>query len=75
MDLTGSVFEADYVDLTKSKVDKVAKKIVAEPSEFVSMIDKLKKEMHAAADDLDFERAAELRDKIKQLQSLELALR
>jgi excinuclease ABC subunit B len=75
MDLSGSVFEADYVDLTKSKVDKVAKKMVAEPSEFVSMIDKLKKEMHAAADDLNFERAAEIRDKIKQLQSLELALR
>ena len=66
---------SDLVDLTKSKVDKSAKKMVAEPGEFMSMIDKLKKEMHAAADDLNFERAAELRDKIKQLQSLELALR
>ena len=76
MDLTGSVFEADYLDLTKKNSDKAAKKLgLAEPGDFQSTVDKLKKEMHAAADDLDFERAAALRDKIKELQSLELALR
>ena len=76
MDLTGSVFDADYVDVTKKNVDKAVKKMgISEPGDFHSVIDKLRKDMHAAADDLDFERAASLRDKIKELQSLEMALR
>jgi excinuclease ABC subunit B len=76
MDLTGSIYEADYVDLTRKNADKVVKKAgIRDPGDFLSTIEKMKKEMHAAADDLDFERAAALRDKIKELQSLELALR
>ena len=38
-------------------------------------IQALRAEMRAAADDLDFERAAELRDQAKKLEELELALR
>jgi excinuclease ABC subunit B len=39
------------------------------------MIRKLQKEMKQAADRLDFEAAAELRDRIRDLQNQELALR
>ena len=34
----------------------------------------LRKKMHAAAEDLDFEKAAELRDRIKALEAIELAV-
>ena len=37
-------------------------------------VTKLKKEMHAAAEDLDFEKAAQLRDRIKALEAIELAI-
>jgi excinuclease ABC subunit B len=64
--------EADYVDLTS----------VAEAAEeYLSLADipkrvaELQREMRAAAARLEFERAAELRDKIQQLQQQELALR
>jgi excinuclease ABC subunit B len=75
LDLKGSVYEADYVDLGKSAAEKAEKYGVAKPDDFRDMIDRMKKDMHAAADDLDFEKAAELRDKIKELETIELALR
>ena len=75
LDMRGSVYEADYVDLGAKAADKAAKYKVDEPSEIRDIIEKMRKEMHAAADDLDFEKAADLRDKIKELESLELAVR
>ena len=39
------------------------------------LVKKLRKEMLAAAKDLDFERAAELRDRIKKLEDNELRLK
>ena len=39
------------------------------------LVKKLRKEMLAAARELDFERAAELRDRIKKLEDMELTLR
>ena len=66
------IAEADYVDLTQ----------VAESAEqYVPLADipkrvaALRKEMRAAAADLEFERAAELRDEIQRLQARELELR
>jgi excinuclease ABC subunit B len=40
-----------------------------------NLVKKLRKEMLAAAKELDFEKAAELRDRIKKLEDMELALR
>jgi excinuclease ABC subunit B len=65
--------EADYVDLTA----------VAEPPEAYGValadipkrIAALQREMRAAAADLEFERAATLRDEVQRLQARELALR
>jgi excinuclease ABC subunit B len=57
----------------KGKAGKPGKPV--SPTEIPQLVESLKKEMHSAADDLDFEKAAGLRDRIKQLEQLELALR
>jgi excinuclease ABC subunit B len=56
--------------------------VVAEPAEeygtlrdIPKLVKKLRKEMLAAAKELDFEKAVELRDRIKRLEERELALR
>ncbi|MDD2850301.1 MAG: excinuclease ABC subunit UvrB [Desulfuromonadaceae bacterium] len=45
------------------------------PKEIPKLVKKLRKEMLAAAKELNFERAAELRDRVKKLENMELALR
>jgi len=66
------VAEADYVDLPE--VAEAAEEYLA-LAEIPKRIASLQKEMRKAAADLEFERAAELRDRIQQLQRQELALR
>jgi excinuclease ABC subunit B len=64
--------DADYVDVTG---------VAEEGEEYISLeelprhIARLRKEMRKAAADLEFERAAELRDQVQRLQERELALR
>ncbi|MCX5906301.1 MAG: excinuclease ABC subunit UvrB, partial [Deltaproteobacteria bacterium] len=68
-DILQSVYEADYVT-----VPTVAEKA----GEYVSLFDipklmnRLKKEMRQAASKLDFEKAGEIRDRIKSLETKEL---
>ncbi len=38
------------------------------PMRFYELVIKLEEEMHVAAENLDFERAAELRDKVAELR-------
>jgi len=45
------------------------------PKDIPRLVKKLRKEMLAAAKELNFERAAELRDRVKRLEAMELALR
>jgi excinuclease ABC subunit B len=67
-----SIEEHDYTTLPK--VAEGAEEYV--PLEKIpGMLKKLRKEMLAAAKELAFERAAELRDRIRKLQELELAVR
>jgi excinuclease ABC subunit B len=67
-----SIYEADYVT-----VPLAAEK----PEKYVSLFDipklvsRLKKEMREAASKLDFEKAAEIRDRLKSLEEDELAAR
>src|SRR5262249_25130698 len=82
LDLRGSVVEADYVDVSRlpqrmSKAAEANKKYVADVKieESPKTVAELRKQMHAAAEDLDFEKAAELRDRIKALEAIELAVR
>ncbi|MEA5114262.1 MAG: excinuclease ABC subunit UvrB [Geobacteraceae bacterium] len=67
-----SIEEHDYVTAPKSA--ESAEDYV--PLEKIpGMVKKLRKEMLAAAKDLAFEKAAELRDRIRKLQDMELAAR
>jgi len=71
-DIMGSVYEADYY--TVSAVEEAGGKYVAR-DEIPKRVEKLRKEMMTAAKELEFERAAELRDEIKKLEELELRYR
>jgi excinuclease ABC subunit B len=64
-DVLGSVYEADYY--TVPAVREEAEGYLA-PKEVPKAIRQLKKEMRKAAEQLEFERAAELRDRIQRLQ-------
>ncbi len=48
---------------------------LTDPNNLKKTVAELRAEMRKAAEDLDYERAAELRDRAKHLESLELALR
>jgi len=65
------LYDADYLDVPIA-AEKPAK---YGAKELPRMIRKLQKEMKEAAERLDFEAAAELRDRIRELQQQELALR
>ena len=67
-----SIAEKDYV--TPPVVADVEEIYGIELREIPKLIRKMRKEMLAAAKELDFEKAAELRDRIKQLEEAELKL-
>lgn len=67
-----SIYERDYVTVPLIKDEQVPFRSV---DEIPKLIEKLKKEMLKAAKQLEFEKAAELRDKIKYLQAQELQFR
>jgi excinuclease ABC subunit B len=71
-DVLHSVYEADYVTvpLAAEEEDKYHSQ-----EELDKLIKRLRKEMKTAADRYDFERAAELRDRIFKLEGKELELR
>jgi excinuclease ABC subunit B len=68
-----SIEEKDYVTQPAGVAE--AGEEYLPPKEIPKLVKKLRKEMLAAAKDLNFEKAAELRDRVKRLESLELALR
>jgi excinuclease ABC subunit B len=71
-DILASIYEADYVTVPT---------VAEEPEEYVSVFEiskrlsRLKKEMREAASKLNFEKAAEIRDRIKSLEERELEFR
>jgi len=67
-----SIEEKDYV--TPPGVAEAGEEYIA-PKEIPKLVKKLRKEMLAAAKELDFEKAAGLRDRVKKLEAMELALR
>lgn len=70
--ILASIYEADY--FTVPAVADVKEGYVS-IKDIPRMIDRLKKEMREAASRLEFERAAELRDKIHHLEKMELKMR
>jgi excinuclease ABC subunit B len=77
----GGVEQADYHDLPE--VARAAEPLpsygdaglLPKAEEIPKLVANLKKQMHAAAEDMEFERAATIRDRIKSLEALELRLR
>ncbi len=69
--ILASIYEADY--FTVPAVGEREERYVS-PKEIPAMIEKLRKEMKEAASRLEFERAAELRDRIRYLEELELKI-
>jgi excinuclease ABC subunit B len=68
LDLRGSIYEADYVD-----VPRVAEGPGVE--DLPAAIEDLRKQMYAAAEEMAFEKAAALRDRIRSLEQRDLAVR
>jgi excinuclease ABC subunit B len=65
------IYEADYLDIPVA-AEQGAK---YGPGELPRMIRQLKKEMKQAAEQLEFEKAAELRDRVRVLEERELKVR
>jgi len=70
--IMASIYEADYLAIPA--VSDVEEAYVS-AKEIPTMIQKLKKEMKEAASHLEFERAAEIRDKIQRLEEMDLRMR
>ncbi|MBI2354740.1 MAG: excinuclease ABC subunit UvrB [Deltaproteobacteria bacterium] len=68
-----SIEEKDY--FTPSTVAETPEEYGVAAKDLPKLIKRLRKEMLEAAKDLEFERAAELRDRVKRLEEMELALR
>ncbi len=66
-----SIYEADYMTVP---VDKNAKIDLTEEEDIEALIKKLTTEMKQAAKNLEFEKAADLRDQIKELNNILLQL-
>ena len=67
--ILGSIYEADYSSISVISEDKTA---YTSEVDLSAQIGRLKQEMKAAAKALDFEKAAALRDEIKELTALML---
>jgi excinuclease ABC subunit B len=70
--LSGSA-QDDRWDATKASLPKKGKRTIA-PDELPSLISQLKKEMFDLAEKLEFEKAAQLRDRIQKLEELQIDL-
>ncbi len=73
-ELLATVYERDYVTV---EADDAAADDAASPpiEEIPARVESARKAMREAAEKLEFEKAAELRDEIRRLQRLELAMR
>jgi len=72
--ILGSVEEKDYYTPAATVGDSAEDYGIA-PKDIPRLVKKLRKEMLAAAKNLAFEKAADLRDRVKKLEEMELALR
>ena len=71
-DILASIYETDYCTVDAAAEEESAEYVPA--FEVPALIKSLRKEMESAVKKLDFERAAELRDRIKELEDRELGV-
>jgi excinuclease ABC subunit B len=69
-----AMYEMDYAEVADIAADRVAEDPAAawDPERLRGEIEKLRADMLRSAEELRFEEAAKLRDRLKQLESLEL---
>jgi excinuclease ABC subunit B len=65
------IVEADYLAVPKEEDDETA--LPANPQELLAIVEKLEKQMREAAKAFEFEKAADLRDRIKALKTRDIA--
>jgi excinuclease ABC subunit B len=70
-DIRASIYEQDYVTVPVAAEEEEP---YLPPDELQRVVEGLRKEMREAAARLDFERAAELRDRVRRLEARDLAL-
>lgn len=70
LDVLSSIYEKDYYSVP---LDELEEKGI-EPKKLSRMVKKLKKEIGAAAKRWDFEKAAQLRDRLLKLEKMEMTL-
>ncbi len=70
VDILSSIYEKDYYDVSLDELDEKG----IEPKKLSRMVKKLKKEINGAAKRWDFEKAAQLRDRLLKLEQMELTL-
>lgn len=70
-ELLSSVYERDYLDISKVEEEKG---LYVSPHQLKKRMVSLEKKMKEAARNLEFERAAELRDELKKLKKMEIEL-
>jgi len=73
-ELLGTVYEADYAGVPEKTAETKPFERWS-PERTAAEIERLRNEMYAAAEDLEFERAAELRDRLRELEQHEMRTR
>ncbi len=70
VDILSSIYEKDYLSVPVEEMEDEG----VEPKKLSKMIKKLRKDINEAAKRWDFERAAQLRDRLARLEQMELAI-
>ena len=70
VDILSSIYEKDYYTIPVDEFEEQG----IEPKKLSKMVNKLRKEINEAAKRWDFERAAQLRDRLMKLEKMEIAL-
>jgi excinuclease ABC subunit B len=70
VDILSSIYEKDYLTVPAGEMEEEG----VEPKKLSKMIKKLRKDINEAAKRWDFERAAQLRDRLARLEQMELAI-
>jgi len=70
VDILSSIYEKDYYTVPVDELEEQG----IEPKKLSKMVNKLRKEINEAAKRWDFEKAAQLRDRLMKLEQMELAL-
>lgn len=70
VDILSSIYEKDYYTVPVDELEEQG----IEPKKLSKMVSKLRKEINEAAKRWDFEKAAQLRDRLMKLEKMEIAL-